>query len=69
MRAKKDIDESPTYDYDEAVVRYVLSNLLDLSKNEWVPCLPDYTIMRKRNDIKDKSIKKMFSHLETPSLV
>lgn len=63
MRSKAEIDASPEYDYDEAVARYILSNLSMLRFDEWNSCLPDYTKMPRKNGISDKNVKEIFAKL------
>lgn len=56
----RDSDDKPEYDYNEAVARYCLSEFSRLDFTQWKTCKPDYSVMRKSNDIKDKAILKMF---------
>lgn len=57
MQSQKDIDASPVYDYNEAAVRYCLSNFFGMDNTEWVPCQPDYTKLPKPKDITKKKLK------------
>lgn len=64
MRSKEEIEKSPDYDYDEAVVRYCLSHFLGLNKDEWNVCKPDYkNVLPRKNGIKDKKVKEIFNNV------
>lgn len=64
LRNSQEINDSPDYDYNEAVARYCLSNFSMLSRDEWNTCSPDYKlVLPRKNGIKDKTIKEHFSSL------
>jgi hypothetical protein len=48
------------YDYNEAVVRYCLSYFSNLSKDEWETIKPDFSILPRKNGVRDKSVKEIF---------
>ena len=64
LRSQNEIDESPEYDYNEAVVRYCLSYFAQLSREEWDVCRPDYSNLQKPKDVTDEKIKKMFAYVK-----
>lgn len=51
----------PDYDYQEAVLRYCLSNLCNLETEYWTPCKPNYSKLPKSNNITDKKVLEHFS--------
>jgi hypothetical protein len=53
-------EELPTYDYQEAVLRYCISNLSNLDTQEWKPCKPNYSKLPRPNHISDKTILEHF---------
>ena len=63
MRCQEDIDESPVYDYDEAVARYCLSHFNGLDNSEWKVTKPDYTKLPRRNGVTEKILHRHFGHL------
>jgi hypothetical protein len=62
MRSKEEIENSPDYDYNEAVARYCLSYFLGLSKEEWGVCPPDYTTFSKPKSVKREDVKRIFEN-------
>lgn len=58
---RKQGEELPPYDREEAVVRYVLSNFASLHHDDWDPCIPDWkgTGFKAERGSKTKA-KKMF---------
>ena len=60
LRTKQDIDESPDYDYNEAVLRYCLSCFVELDKENWTPCEPDYSSFSRPDHITDEKILETF---------
>lgn len=61
MRSPEEIDKSPEYDYDEAVVRYCLSHFCGLEKCEWNVIKPDFkNVLKKNEGVKDKKVKEIF---------
>jgi len=64
MHSKEEIEKLPEYDIDEAAIKYVLSILLSLNKDEWNPIPPDYKkVLPRKNGIKNKQIEECFSQV------
>ena len=51
------------YDREEAVLKYMLSHFCNLHKDDWEPCMPDYTKLPRAKCITDKKLKTHFGHL------
>jgi hypothetical protein len=59
----RDPESYPEYDREEAVVRYILSFFMSLDKDDWEPCMPDYSKLPRKKGIKDKTLKTHFGDL------
>lgn len=60
---RKDLNDKPEYDYNEAVARYCLSIFCNLDRKEWNVCKPDYSKMSRNRNITDKKISEIFGEL------
>lgn len=48
------------YNYQEAVVRYIISELTFLEKEQWYPIAPNYSKMPRANGTSDELVKEHF---------
>ena len=57
----KDFENLPKYDYETAVVYYILSTLKFLDTNKWTPVTPKYSKYPKNPELTTKQIIEQFN--------
>jgi len=61
LRRQEEIDKDPEYDFDEAVVRYCLSNFFLVETDEWNPIRPNINVLPYKDGITEEKIDKHFN--------
>lgn len=56
----KSVNELPDYDMPTAFIKYVLSNLRDLDRNQWNPSVPKWTKYPKKSNLTISDVYNMF---------